>query len=88
MILYIVSWAFDIYFYVLFAYVLMSWVPALIDSPIGQILRQICEPYLSVFRRFIPPIGFLDLSPLVALITLRFVEQGVLIVISWVLRLF
>lgn len=88
MIYSIVSLAFDIYFFVLFAYVLMSWVPSLIDSPIGQLLRQICEPYLSVFRRFIPPIGFIDLSPIVALIALRFVEYGLLTVISWILRLF
>jgi YggT family protein len=33
-------------------------------------LRDVCEPYLSIFRRFIPPFGPLDLSPMVAIIVL------------------
>jgi YggT family protein len=34
-------------------------------------LRDVCEPYLSFFRRFIPPIGALDLSPIVAIFVLN-----------------
>src|SRR5215213_5156976 len=33
-------------------------------------LRDVSEPYLSIFRRFIPPVGPLDLSPMVATIVL------------------
>ncbi|MCW2984354.1 MAG: YggT family protein [Conexibacter sp.] len=33
-------------------------------------LRDLAEPYLSIFRRFIPPLGPLDLSPMVATIVL------------------
>lgn len=33
-------------------------------------LRDVCEPYLAIFRRFIPPLGPLDLSPMVATIVL------------------
>ncbi|WP_205698412.1 YggT family protein [Conexibacter sp. SYSU D00693] len=40
-------------------------------------LRDVCEPYLSVFRRFIPPIGPLDLSPMVAIIVLQVVGNVV-----------
>jgi YggT family protein len=36
-------------------------------------LRDVCEPYLSIFRRFIPPIGPLDLSPVIGIILLNFV---------------
>ncbi|CAB4881695.1 unannotated protein [freshwater metagenome] len=35
-----------------------------------EFLRQVCEPYLRIFRRFIPPLGPLDLSPLVAILVL------------------
>ncbi len=35
-----------------------------------EFLRQVCEPYLRFFRRFIPPLGPLDLSPMVAIIVL------------------
>ena len=33
-------------------------------------LRQVCEPYLALFRRFIPPLGPIDLSPLVGILVL------------------
>jgi YggT family protein len=36
-------------------------------------LRDVCEPYLSIFRRFIPPIGPLDLSPVIGIILLNVV---------------
>ncbi len=38
-------------------------------------LREVCEPYLGVFRRFIPPIGMIDLSPILAIISLGILEQ-------------
>ena len=34
-------------------------------------LRDVCEPFLRIFRRFIPPLGPLDLSPMVAIIVLN-----------------
>jgi uncharacterized protein YggT (Ycf19 family) len=40
-------------------------------------LREVCEPYLSIFRRFIPSIGPLDLSPMVAIIVLVIVGNVV-----------
>lgn len=36
-------------------------------------LRDVSEPYLRIFRRFIPPLGPLDLSPIVAILALRIV---------------
>ena len=33
-----------------------------------------CEPYLRIFRRFIPPIGMFDLTPMIAIILLYFVR--------------
>jgi YggT family protein len=40
------------------------------SSALLGFLRDVCEPYLSIFRRFIPPLGPLDLSPMVAIIVL------------------
>ena len=37
-----------------------------------------CEPYLRFFRRFIPPLGPLDLSPMVAIIVL-YVVGGIVV---------
>jgi YggT family protein len=36
-------------------------------------LRDVCEPYLGLFRRFIPPIGPVDVSPIVAILVLQIV---------------
>jgi uncharacterized protein YggT (Ycf19 family) len=43
------------------------------SSALLGFLRDVCEPYLSVFRRFIPAIGPLDLSPVVAIFALQIV---------------
>ena len=43
-----------------------------LDTVLG-FLRDVAEPYLRIFRRFIPPLGPLDLSPIVAILVLRFV---------------
>jgi YggT family protein len=39
-------------------------------SAIRSFLRDVCDPYLRLFRRFIPPLGAFDLSPMVAIIVL------------------
>jgi len=41
-------------------------------------LRDICEPFLRVFRRLIPSFGGIDLSPLLAIITLE-ILNGVVV---------
>ena len=47
-------------------------------SAVLDFLRQVCEPYLRFFRRFIPPLGPLDLSPMVAIIVL-YVVGGIVV---------
>jgi YggT family protein/cell division inhibitor SepF len=65
-------------------YVLMSWLPNLRESFIGELLGKLVEPYLSVFRRIIPPIGgVLDLSPILAVFALQFVAAGLIAVITF-----
>jgi YggT family protein len=41
------------------------------SSAILGFLRDVCEPYLGFFRRFIPPLGPIDLSPVVAILVLQ-----------------
>ena len=43
------------------------------SSAILGFLRDVCEPFLAIFRRFIPSIGAFDLSPIVAIIVLNVV---------------
>jgi YggT family protein len=62
-----------VYVLLIFVYVLTSWV-RLPYSPwlrrIQDFLRDVCEPYLRLFRRVIPAFGPLDISPIVAIFTL------------------
>ncbi|TMM23659.1 MAG: YggT family protein [Actinobacteria bacterium] len=63
----------SVYILLIFIYVLSSWV-RLPYSPwlrrIQDFLRDVCEPYLRLFRRLLPSFGPLDLSPVVAVISL------------------
>jgi uncharacterized protein YggT (Ycf19 family) len=45
-------------------------------------LRDVCEPYLKIFRRFIPTIGMFDFSPMIAIIVLYVVDRLVVNAIS------
>lgn len=65
----------QLYSFALIVYILMSWIPGSRESSIGQVLTKICEPYLEQFRRFIPPLGMIDFSPIVAIILLQFAKN-------------
>ena len=62
-----------VYALIIIVYILTSWV-RLPYSPwlrrIEDFLRDTCEPYLRLFRRILPPLGPLDLSPVVAIFAL------------------
>ncbi len=74
----------QIYSYALIVYILMSWFPNARDTSIGRFLGSICEPYLEVFRRFIPPIGMMDFSPIVAFLVLNFARTGLIQLYWWI----
>ncbi|WP_274382342.1 YggT family protein [Paenibacillus paridis] len=76
----------SIYSFMIIGYVLLSWLPNARESFIGVFLGKMVEPYLGIFRRFIPPIGgMLDLSPIIALFALRFVAMGLVAVIEFLI---
>jgi YggT family protein len=45
------------------------------SSALLGFLRDVCEPVLSFFRRFIPPLGPLDLSPLIAIFVINLIAR-------------
>ncbi|MBI4214201.1 MAG: YggT family protein [Chloroflexi bacterium] len=60
---------------------LLSWFPIRPGNPfypLAVILNQVTEPILAPLRRVIPTIGMIDISPIVALLLLQFI-QGVLV---------
>lgn len=73
----------EIYYWLIIIYILMSWLPNARESSFGEILGKIVEPYLAPFRRFIPPIfGMIDISPIIAIIALRYAATGLVAILS------
>ena len=64
----------NLYTMVIFVYVLLSWIPSK-TGVLGQIddfLAKICDPFLNIFKKFIPPIGgMVDITPIIALLVLQ-----------------
>ena len=81
----IIALAFQVYSFAIIIYILMSWLPGLQESKFGEILSKIVEPYLSIFRKIIPPIGMIDISPIIALLALNFIQIGLDRVLSYIL---
>jgi uncharacterized protein YggT (Ycf19 family) len=74
---------FEVYILLIFIYILFNlmfsmglrmpysrWSDAILNF-----LRDICEPYLRIFRRFIPPIGMFDLTPMIGIFVLFFLDR-------------
>lgn len=67
-----------VYTLLIFAYVLMSWLRLPYSPTIERVQRflyETCDPYLRLFRRVVPPIGAIDLSPIVAIFALVIVGR-------------
>ena len=67
------------YFFLIIASVILSWVGARTRHPVVPLVAQLTEPVLRPFRKVIPPIAGIDLSPLFALIAIRFLS----LLIGW-----
>lgn len=66
-----------IYLVLLFIRILLSWFPT-IDwlNPPFSILGQLTDPYLNIFRSFIPPLGGLDFSAILAILALQLLKSA------------
>lgn len=73
----------EIYYWLIIIYILMSWLPNARESKFGEIIGKVVEPYLAPFRRFIPPIfGMIDISPIIAIIALRYAATGLVAILT------
>lgn len=79
----LVGRALEIYYWIIIVEVILSWVPRRHGEPrwlmaVREFVDAVTEPYLGLFRRFIPVIGAggvgIDLSPLVGLLVLGFLR--------------
>jgi len=60
------------YFFLIIILVILSWVGQRARHPIVPLIVQLTDPVLAPIRRVVPVLGGFDLSPLVALIAIRF----------------
>jgi YggT family protein len=72
----------NVYFFVIFGYVLMSWISSGGHNPslamVGNLLRSLASPVLQPVQRIIPPIAGWDLSPIFLLLILGAVTRMML----------
>lgn len=73
--IYFIDILFQVYTLLLFARILGSWVPEWQNSRIMQFIGFYTDPYLNLFRRFIPPLGMIDFSPVIAFLCLSILRQ-------------
>ncbi len=84
LLLKIVDNIFFIYLLMLFTRILSSWFPEFQRTRFMQFISYYTDPYLNIFRRIIPPLGMMDLSPIVAFFALQILEG----VVKYIIVLF
>ena len=73
-----ISGLIGLYTLVIFVRIILSWFPINPSGPFGQVARvlfQVTEPVLGPARRIIPSIGPIDISPIVVVVGLGFVQS-------------
>ncbi|BAF60006.1 MAG: YggT family protein [Pelotomaculum sp.] len=67
--------AFQVYTWLLIVRILLSWVRHNPYQPVIRFIYEVTEPFLSLFRRIVPPVGPVDFSPIVAFFVLHLIRQ-------------
>ena len=75
MLLKAVNGIFNMFYVLIILRIFMSWIPSIDweQQPI-KFVREFTDAYLDVFRRFVPPLGGLDFSPIIAIIVLQILQ--------------
>nr|WP_298174717.1 YggT family protein [uncultured Pseudomonas sp.] len=77
-ILSVTSLFLKVFFFALIVSVILSWVAPHSYNPAAQLVNQLCEPLLAPFRRLLPNLGGLDISPIFAFIAINLIDRFVL----------
>lgn len=74
---------FYFYYLLIILRIFLTWIPSIDwhQQPIKSI-REVTDMYLDIFRRFIPPVGGLDFSPIIALIVLQLIQVVVVEIVA------
>lgn len=86
----LLAWAFvgilatfaSIYFWGLIIVIIASWIAPFSHNPALVLVRQIVEPAMAPLRKIIPPLGVIDLSPIVAFMILHIINRYLIAAIA------
>jgi len=79
----IVNGLLSFYSVLILIYVIMSWFrPTGLFWEVFQVIGSVVEPYIGLFRRFMPNTGMIDFSPLVAILVLQYLIRPLLLVVA------
>lgn len=65
----------NFFMFCIFIMVILSWVAQGSYNPLADIMRQITEPIMAPARRILPPLGGLDLSPMIVILLLMVIKE-------------
>ena len=86
-VVYTIKLFFLVYTLMILIRVLGSWVTRFQQTRFMQFIAHYTDPYIDIFRRFIPPIGgIFDLSPLIAFFVLKLIEKLILMLLFYGIR--
>jgi YggT family protein len=80
----LVDIAFEVYMALMVARIILSWVRHNPYQPVIRFIYEITEPVLGFFRRIIPPIGMIDISPIAAFLVLGLVKSLIIRIIFYI----
>ncbi|MFZ5648425.1 MAG: YggT family protein [Bacillota bacterium] len=82
----VIDIAFEVYMALMFARILLSWVRHNPYQPVIRFIYEITEPVLGFFRRVIPPIGVIDISPIAAFFVLGLLKSLIINLVFELMR--
>ena len=87
-IFYAINMCFYIYSLMIFARCLLTWLPVDWNQPIFKALKDSTDIYLNLFKKFVPPIGMIDVSPMVAIFALIIMQRIIVFLFGLIVNLF
>ena len=79
---------FYVFLLMIFVRCLLTWFPGINwENPILNALRSSVDLYLDLFKKIIPPLGYIDISPIVASFVLIFLRNGVIYAAAYIMAM-
>lgn len=73
----------QIYFYIIVVRVILTWFPGK-SNALFDFVEDVVDPYLDVFKKFIPNIGMIDISPIVAIFALQYLARFTILLLEYI----